>query len=335
MTKAIIAALVLFSSCTNSPQESSEEKTSQQKTIGSIERLDPALDSLITTGASIEILAEGHEWTEGPLWVEDQQMLLYSDIPRNSIYKWTESGGAEVYLQTSGYTGSEARGGEPGCNGLALNSKKQLVLCQHGDRRIALMNAPLNDPKPDFTSLADSYDGKKFNSPNDLAIRSDGVIFFTDPPYGLEKNMDDPKKEMSFQGVYKIGLDGTVHLLIDSITRPNGIAFTPDEKSLIIANSDGEKPRWYVYDIGTNDALTNGRLLGGPSDEKGGADGLKIDRKGNVFATGPGGVWVFNSAGKLLGKIKVPVPTSNCAFSPDEKTLYITADMYLLRVKMR
>jgi gluconolactonase len=336
MHKTFISALIIFSACTSTEQKNTTEQSAapEQKTIGSIERLDPALDSLINGNASIEILSEGHEWTEGPLWIEEEQMLLYSDIPRNTIYKWTENGGAEIYLKPAGYTGEEARGGETGSNGLALNKNGQLVLCQHGDRRIALMNAPLNAPAANFTTLANEYNGKKFNSPNDLAIRSDGSVFFTDPPYGLEKNMDDPKKEMPFQGVYKISPDGKVHLLIDSITRPNGIAFMPGEKTLIVANSDGMKPRWYAYDLGPGDALTNPRLFGEDT-TKGGADGLKIDRNGNAFATGPGGVWIFNKEGKLLGRIQIPEATANCAFSPDEKTLYITADMYLLRVKMR
>lgn len=335
MYKIVLIAFIFLFACNAQEKKPTEEKQSvSRKTIGSVQRIDPALDSLITGNPPIEILAEGHEWTEGPLWIEEQQMLLYSDIPRNSIYKWTEKGGAEVYLKPAGYTSTEARGGETGSNGLALNKNGQLLLCQHGDRRIAVMNAPLATPAANFTSLANSFNGKKFNSPNDMAVRSDGSIFFTDPPYGLEKNMDDPTKELAFQGVYKISPDGTLRLLIDSITRPNGIALMPDEKTLIVANSDGEKPRWYAYDLGANDTLMNPRLFGEDT-TKGGADGLKIDRNGNVFATGPGGVWIFNRAGKLLGKIQIPEATSNCALSSDEKTLFITSDMYVLRVKMR
>lgn len=306
-----------------------------QKTIGSIERIDKDLDKLIKQDAKVEIIAEGYEWTEGPVWIDQYKMLLFSDIPKNTVYKWTEAKGAELYLTPSGLTGNDPRGGETGSNGLIVGKDGKLLLAQHGDRRIGQMNAPLNAPKPSYISIANNYSGKKFNSPNDLVQRSNGDIFFTDPPYGLEKNMEDPKKELPFQGVYKVSKDGTVSLLIDSIARPNGIALTPDEKTLIIANSEGSTPRWYAYDFGKDDKLVNPRLFGGPSNEKGGADGLKIDKQGNVFATGPGGVWIFNKEGKLLGKIKIPEATSNTALSADEKTLFITADMYVLRLKMR
>ncbi len=308
------------------------------KTIGSVERLDPALDGIVNAKAVVEIIAEGHEWSEGPLWLPRQKMLIYSDVPRNAIYKWTEKGGATLYLQPSGYTAAEKRGGETGSNGLALDNEGKLLLCQHGDRRVARMTAPLNAPAPGFSSVAASYDNKKFNSPNDLAVHANGDIYFTDPPYGLEKQMEDPKKETPYQGVYKVKPGGQVLLLTDSISRPNGIVLTPDGKTLIVANSDGAKPYWYAYDI-SGDSLTNGRLFYDATAESkqmpGGNDGLKIDSRGTVFATGPGGVWIFNAGGKVLGRIRVPAATSNCALSDDEKTLFITADMYVLRVKMR
>ena len=199
------------------------------------------------------------------------------------------------------------------------------------------MDAPINDPKPNFKPLAANYQGKKFNSPNDAALRTNGDIFFTDPPYGLEKNMDDPLKEIPFQGVYKVTPSGEVTLLLDSITRPNGIAVTRDDLSLIVANSDDKKKIWYMYDFGPKDSLINPRIFYDATSDsaKGGPDGLKIDRYGNVFATGPGGVWIFNSEGLALGRIKFPEFCSNVALSGDEKTLFITADMYVLRVKMR
>jgi gluconolactonase len=309
------------------------------KTTGSIERIDSSLNTLINADAVVEVLAEGYDWAEGPVWIEDQKMLLFSDIPKNSIYKWTEEKGAELYLKPSGYTGTVPRGGEPGSNGLIINKNGELMMCQHGDRRIAVMDASLKDPKPVFKIITDNYNGKKFNSPNDLVQRSNGDIFFTDPPYGLVKNMDDSSKELRFQGVYKVTPGGKAVLLVDSITRPNGIAFTPDEKTLIIANSDGPKEIWYAYDIAGNDSLTNGRIMYDATavgkTVQGGPDGLKIDRQGNIFATAPGGIWIFNKAFKLIGKIKLPERTANCAFADDEKTLYITSHMYLLRIKMR
>jgi gluconolactonase len=203
---------------------------------------------------------------------------------------------------------------------------------------MARMNAPLNDPKPLFVPIANNYKGKKFNSPND-AVYYNGELFFTDPPYGLEKQSEeDPKKEIPFQGVYKVKANGEVILLTDTLTRPNGIAFSPDGKTLIVANSDPKKPYWYAFDV-MNDSLTNARIFHSAvvadTSLKGLPDGFKIDKNGNVFATGPGGVWIFNSDGKLLGKIKVPEATSNIALSPDQRTLYVTNDMNVLRVKLR
>jgi gluconolactonase len=314
-------------------------KTYSQEKKGHIEKLDPSLDAIINSHAKVDIIADGFEWCEGPVWVEQQKMLLFSDVPQNIIYKWTEKKGKEIYLTPSGYTGTVPRGGEKGSNGLALGKNGQLIICMDGDRRVAFMNAAVITPKPIFTTLAGTYNGKKFNSPNDMVYNSHGDLFFTDPPYGLEKNMDDPLKEMPFQGVYKIKKSGGLVLLLDSITRPNGIAITPDQKTLIIANSDPLKPYWYAYDFGAGDKLVNPRIFydatAASTLEAGMPDGLKIDSKGNVFATGPGAVWIFNKKGKLLGKIKFEGLVSNCSLSADEKTLYITADMYVLRVKMR
>lgn len=308
-------------------------------TTGTIERYDKAIDAILSPAAKAEIIASGHEWTEGPLWIEKSQMLLFSDIPRNTVYKWTEKNATEVYLVPSGYTDTARRGGETGSNGLLLDQSGNLVLCQHGDRRIARMDAPLSAPSPSFTTIAGSYNGRRLNSPNDAVYNSRGELFFTDPPYGLEHNMSDPKKETPFQGVYKVTTGGEVVLLIDTLTRPNGIAFLPGEKTLLVANSHDEKPHWYAFDLDDSGAIRKGRIFysaaGYDKSWKGGNDGLKVDRNGNVFATGPGGLWIFNKNGKLLGKLRLDEAASNCALSPDEKTLYITNDMYVLRLKMR
>ncbi|MBA4058089.1 MAG: gluconolactonase [Marivirga sp.] len=309
------------------------------KTIGSIERIDPAFDALVSTDAAIEVIAEDFDWSEGPLWLDDQKMLVFSDVPKNIVYKWTEEKGKEVYLTPSGYTGnSSPYSDEEGSNGLTLSNDGKLVLCQHGDRRVSMMDAALNDPKPTFISLADNFQGKKLNSPNDAVFNDKGDLFFTDPPYGLPNRAEDSTKEIPFQGVYKAS-NGSVTLLTDSVTRPNGIAFFPGEKKLIVANSDPAKAVWYTFDLTENDSLTNARIFYDATEntktEKGLPDGLKVDKQGNVFASGPGGVWVFDKDGKLLGKIKLPEATSNCAFSGDEKTLYITVDMYVVRVKLR
>jgi gluconolactonase len=304
-----------------------------------VERLDPGLDSLVDRDARPEILARGFGWTEGPLWLESTQTLLFSDIPGNAVHAWTEKGGTSLYLKPSGYTGSAPRGGETGANGLALNHRGQLVLCQHGNRQVAVMTAALDQPKAAYEPLAAAYEGQRFNSPNDLVFDRTGNLYFTDPPYGLEKNMEDPSKEMPFQGVFRRDTAGAITLLTDTITRPNGILLTRDERHLIVANSDPEKPYWYLYDLSPQGTLSNGRIFydatAASKKDQGMPDGLKTDAGGNIFATGPGGVWIFHASGRLLGRIRYPELVSNCALTPDGKTLFLTADDYLVRVRLR
>lgn len=309
------------------------------KDIAWIERTDPELNTILSDSVNIEIIAEGFDWSEGPLWLGEKQILLFSDIPKNRIYQWSEAKGKQLYLQPSGYTGAGVRGGEMGSNALLLNNKGQLVLCQHGDRRIALMETSLNDPQPRFKSMATNYQGKRFNSPNDAVFRSNGDLFFTDPPYGLEGRMNDPQKEIPFQGLYRLDTMGHVHLLADSISRPNGIAFLPGEKTLLVANSDSSRPVWYAFDINSHDSLVNGRIFYDASSAistgTGLPDGMKVDHQGHIFASGPGGVFIFNSSGKLLGKIRTKTPSANCALAEEDKTLYITSKNYVLKVRLR
>ena len=309
----------------------------QKSAIGTIEFLSPELNRLIKKDAKVEVVAEGFQFTEGPLWLNKQKMLLFSDIPANTIYKWTEAKGKEVYLKPGGYTSTEKRGGFLGPNALWLNPDGKLLICQHGDRRIAKMNAPIDAPKANFVTVVGEYDGKRVNSPNDLFVNAGGDIYFTDPSYGFEKGPKDPKKELPYQGVYKVNKAGQVTLLVNSIEQPNGISIFPGGKTMIISNSDDRKKRWYLYDITLNGSLANGRVFYDVSNEKGmgACDGLKIDKAGNVFAAGPGGIWIFTKAGKLIGKIKLNgVAAANCALTPDGKTIFITATNYLLRVKM-
>ncbi|MBD0277751.1 MAG: SMP-30/gluconolactonase/LRE family protein [Flavisolibacter sp.] len=310
----------------------------QKPAIGTIEFISGELNSLIKKDAKVEIVAEGFQFTEGPLWLDKQKMLLFSDVPANTIYKWTEAKGKEVYLKPAGYTSTEPRGGFMGPNALSLDRDGKLLICQHGDRRIAKMDAPLNAPKPSFVTVAGEHNGKKLNSPNDLFVTAGGDIYFTDPSYGFERGPRDPKKEIPYQGVYKVDKSGHATLLVDSIEQPNGISIFPGGKTMIVSNSDNVKKRWYLYDLTSNGSLTNGRVFYDVSNENGmgGCDGLKIDKAGNVFAAGPGGIWIFTKAGKLIGKIKINgVTAANCALTPDGKTIFITATNYLLRVKMR
>ena len=304
-----------------------------------IERLDPALDKLIAADATIEVLAGGYDWTEGPLWIKDGGYLLFSDIPPNQIHRWKEGEGARLYLTPSGYTGTAPRGGEVGSNGLTLDRQGRLLLAQHGDRRIAAMDAPLSNPQPKFVSLAEKYGGARFNSPNDLIVRSNGDIYFTDPAYGLEKQWEDPAREMNYAGVFRRAADGTVTLLTKEMTRPNGLAFSPDERRLYVAQSDSAAAIWRVFDVTKDGNIENSRVLFDATalgkTRRGSPDGLKIDASGNLFATGPGGVLILTPEGKHLGTIMTGQATSNCAFGDDGRTLYMTADDYLMRVKLR
>jgi gluconolactonase len=300
--------------------------------IGSIERLDPRLDALIAPGTPIEKLAEGFDWSEGPVWVADGNYLLFSDVPRNTVYQWTEGGEAVEFLKPSGYTGAQARGGEPGSNGLLLDRQGRLVLCQHGDRRIARL-----EPDRTFHTLARYYHYHRFNSPNDAVYRSNGDLYFTDPPYGLEKLNDDPAKELMFSGVFRLTPEGQVVLLTSQLTFPNGLAFSPDEQILYVAVSDPQRPVIMAFDVLADGSLRNGRVFFDTTalrpGRKGLPDGLKVDRHGNLFATGPGGVLVIAPDATLLGIINTGEATANCAWGNDGSVLYITADMFLCRVR--
>lgn len=306
------------------------------KTLGTIERADPAFDKLVPKGASIEMLVENKfAWAEGPVWLKNEKALLFSDIPPNKVWRWSETEGLKEFLHPSGYTGKEPfTGKEPGCNGLAINKEGQLILCQHGDRKVAAMD--LKKPG-EFKTLADKYMGKRLNSPNDLVFKSNGDLYFTDPPYGLPKLMDDPNKELDFQGIYRLSPKGEVTLLA-KMSRPNGIAFSPDEKTLYVANSDPEKPIWMAFPVKDDGTLGDGKVFFDSSDWfkkklPGLPDGMKVDKDGNVWATGPGGVFVINKDGKYLGMLATGVPTANCGWGDDGSTLYITADKNLVRVK--
>lgn len=305
--------------------------------VGYVEALDPALATIIAPESSIEVLAEGFEWSEGPLWIEQENMVLFSDVPKNTIYKWSEANGLETYLTPSGYTTQEEGHSGEGSNGLLLNAKGELVLCQHGDRRMAVMQASLKTPKPNFTTLVDRTKGKRFNGPNDAVYHTNGNLFFTDPPYGLANGDEDSLKELSFNGVYQLTTDDTLNLLVDSLTRPNGIALL-DDSTLLIANSDKMKARWYTYSL-QGDSIGSGRIFydatSETQQEKGLPDGFKVSRKGIIYATGPGGVWIFDRQGKVLGKIRTTVAAANCALDQHEKYLYITASHYLLRIALK
>jgi gluconolactonase len=300
-----------------------------------IVKKSPALDALIAADAVFEKLGEGFRWTEGPVWSRKGGFLLFSDIPNNVINKWEPGKGMSQFLKPSGYSGSAPfTGPEPGTNGLTFDAQGRLVACQHGDRRVARWENGA------WTALADRYEGKRLNSPNDLVFHSSGALYFTDPPYGLPGRWQDKEKELPFQGVYRRGADGTLTLLTNELNAPNGLAFSPDEQTLYVAQSDPEKAIWMAYPVKADGTLGAGKVLVDATTEfkakkPGLPDGLKIDVKGNLWATGPGGVWVIAPDGTHLGTLSTGVPTANVAWGDDGSTLYITANTAVFRVKTR
>ncbi len=303
--------------------------------VRSIERKDPKFDALIAPDAKVEELAGGFKWSEGPVWDKKHAQVLFCDIPNNMIYKWSEKEGLKEFLKPSGYTGSEPfTGTEPGSNGLAFHKDGHLVLCQHGDRRVS----KLVDGK--FVTLADKFEGKRLNSPNDLVYHTNGDLYFTDPPYGLPGQMKDPKKELDFQGVYRLKPTGELTLMTKVMSRPNGIGLSPDNKTLYVANSDPEIANWMSFPVKEDGTLGEGKQFFDSTDmvkakKPGLPDGLKVDQQGNIWATGPNGVFVFDAMGKHLGSIITNDKTANCGFGDDGSTLYITANDKLIRIKTK
>ena len=302
--------------------------------LGSIVREDARLDELIAADARIEVVATGFEWAEGPVWDRKAGHLLLSDIPRNSVMKWTRQRGVELFMKPAGYTGVADYGREPGSNGLLIDAQGRLILMEHGDRRVARMDADGGK-----VTLADRYQGKRLNSPNDGALKSNGDIYFTDPPYGLPKQWGDARRELDFCGVYRWS-NGVLTLLTGELSRPNGIGFSPDEKLLYVANSDPKRAIWMVYPVEADGTLGAGRVFADVTamagrELPGLPDGLKVDARGNLWATGPGGVHIYTPEGKRLGRIDTGEATANVAWGDDGSTLYITADMYLCRVRTK
>jgi gluconolactonase len=321
MVRAALLLLVLVTGGRNSSASGAE-----------IVRLDPRIDTLVPRDAVLEKIADGFAWVEGPVWNREGAFLLFSDVPNNAIFKWKAGEGVSVFLKSSGYTGTDPfRGREPGSNGLAFDREGRLVFAQHGDRRISRL-----EKDGSRTTLVARYLGKRINSPNDLVFRSNGDLYFTDPPFGLPRAFEDPQKEIDFQGVYRLSTDGKLALLTKE-EAPNGIAFSPDEKILYV--SDSKRTAWLAFDVGKDGTLSNRRVLFDGSEvgkgKPGAADGMKVDAHGNIFGAAPGGIYVIAPDGTLLGRFDLGTATGNAAWGEDGSVLYITASTAVYRIKLR
>ena len=309
------------------------QDTDNHPTLGEVVRLDPALDAILPRDAKIEVLASGFDFSEGPVWYREGQedFLVFSDIPRNQLMQWRPGVGASLFLKPSGYTG-RPRDDMQGSNGLTLDLAGRLVSCEHGDRRVSVLERGGGK-----LTLVARYQGKRLNSPNDAIYHSSGALYFTDPPYGLPQGSEDPRRELDFCGVYRLDSSGELTLLTKEMTFPNGIGFSPDERTLYVAQSDRNAAIWRAFDVQPDGSVTNSRVLYDSTPligkHRGVPDGMAVDAQGNIFGTGPGGVLIISPQGKLLGRIDTFEQTANCCFGGDGSELFITADMYLCRVK--
>jgi gluconolactonase len=327
----VLSAAILALTGANAAAQHKPAKPPQQIEII---RFDPAFDKLVPVNVIVERIVSGRRWVEGPVWNRRESYLLFSDIPANAVVKWQAGKGTSVYLKPSGYTGrAPFDGPEPGSNGLTFDLDGRLILAAHGDRRIARLEKNGNQ-----ATLVDRFEGKRLNSPNDVVLRSNGDFYFTDPPFGLPKSFDDPRKETPFQGVYRYSRAGKLALLTKDIKAPNGIAFSPDEKKLYISNADRMNPVWMVFDVKSDGMIENGRVLFDATTftktRPGGPDGMKVDRQGNIFAAGPGGVYVLAPDGGHLGTIDLDAPTGNVAWGEDGSTLFIASKQSIYRIRL-
>ena len=304
----------------------------QFEAIGRVDRFDSALDSLIAPEAAVELLEVGFAWPEGPVWVARGGYLLFSDIPRNAIYRWNEEDGARIWMQPSGYTGVAYYGKEPGSNGLTLDSHGRLWACEHGDRRVSRL-----EPRGGKVTIVDSYRGKRLNSPNDLVLGAGGDLYFTDPAYGLHRRYADPRRELDFCGVYLVRKGSRKAVLVtDELENPNGVAFAPGERTLYVTQSNPRRAVVMSYPILGDGTLGPGVVLRDLTDRTpegpGLPDGIKVDHAGHIFTTGPGGVWVLTPDGGILGRVVTGCRVANLCWGDDGSTLYFCSDDYLCRI---
>ncbi|NZA25436.1 SMP-30/gluconolactonase/LRE family protein [Luteimonas sp. SJ-92] len=306
--------------------------------VGRLTAFDDAFAEVVPPDARIEQLTgDEFTWSEGPAWVGDGDYLLFNDVPENRMYRWSEADGLSVFLEPSGYAGpDDGTLREAGANGLFAEPGGTVLLADSGSRLVARLDPETKEK----TALASSYEGKRFNSPNDVVRRADGAVFFTDPPYGLKDMDESPAKELAFNGVYRIDADGGVHLVDDALSFPNGVALSPDGNTLYVANSDPERPIWMAYTLDETGNAVDSRVFADASDllgedAPGLPDGMAVAADGTLFATGPGGVLVFKPDGTRLGRIETGTAVANCTLAEDGRVLYMTSHGFLARVRLR
>ena len=329
--KNVLSIIILSSMITACDTQDATPSNNINEVTGSIKRMDPRLDALIPPNTNIEKLADGFVFLEGPVWHQATGQLFFSDVRNNASYVWSENNGVIDFINP--VFNGDTNGRSVGSNGLTIDRNGCIIMLEHGYRRIsrACQNEPIQREV-----LADNYNGRRFNSPNDSTWHSDGSLYFTDPPYGLAGLEDDPDRDLDFNGIYRLKSDGTVELLFAGQSRPNGIALSPDEKTLYVANSDAANKVWFTYDVLGDGSLINQRIFFDANDQTapGAPDGMKTDLYGNIFATGPDGVWIFNPEGTHLGTISTGEVTANVAWGNDGSMLYLTSSTGLYRVEL-
>jgi gluconolactonase len=329
----VVLMLVAFTTACGGPEQTVPEEAVVMPMsgtgAGTIVRTDPRFDNLVPFGARIEKLAAGFAFLEGPVWIREESRLLFSDVRGNTIYQWTEVDGVSAFIDPV-FVGDRTGRQSISSNGLTLDDQGRLIICEHGNRRISRVEVDGSR-----SVLVERYDGRQLNSPNDAVYGSDGSLYFTDPPYGLEGLEESPMRELDFNGVYRLLPDGELELLVRDQTRPNGIALSPDERTLYVANSDAANKVWMAYDLDET-GTSNGRVFYDVNDQTaaGAADGMTVDLAGNLFATGPGGVWVIAPDGTHLGTIMPGEVTANVGWGDDGRTLYMTASTGLYRIRL-
>lgn len=305
-------------------------------TVGHVTRYSPALDAIVAPDAKIEKLAEGFTWSEGPVWIAEGNYLLFTDVPANVMYRWSVSDGAQAFLKPSGFQGADTSAlREPGANGLFPDKPGWVLVANAGNRTVDRLELATKHK----TQLVSSYNGKKLNSPNDVTRKRDGTLFFTDPPYSLQGINDSPLKELPFNGVYRISTDGKLTLIDDSLSFPNGLGLSPDERTLYVANSDPQRPIWMAYSLDARGNLTGKRVFADASDLMGNGvsglpDGMKVSAQGHLYASAPGGLLIMSPDGKRLGRIETGTSIANCAFGDDGRTLYLTSNHFIARIHL-